>query len=87
VNGKLETWSENKWYPLGPNCSLVILPMKSSCSVLKVMEHDPWGMSAITGQWKISTPIIDSLGSLPISLLSFIPPVLSDLTPRLNALS
>lgn len=46
--------------------------MKSSCSVLEVIEHDLWGMSAIIRQRKISTLIIDSLGFLPTSFLSFL---------------
>lgn len=73
LTGKYETWSENKWPLLCSNCLFVILPMKSSCSVLGVIEHDPWGTSAISKQRKIPPQIIDSLGSLAIPFPSFLP--------------
>lgn len=73
LTGKLETCLENKWPPLYPNCLLVILPMNSSWSVLGVIEHDPWGMSAISRQKKIPTQIIDSLEFLPKSFPSLLP--------------
>lgn len=73
LTGKLETCLENKWPPLCPNCLLVILPMNSSWSVLGVIEHDPWGMSAISRQRKIPTQIIDSLEFLPKSFPSLLP--------------
>lgn len=73
LTGKLETCLENKWPPLCPNCLLVILPMNSSWSVLGVIEHDPWGMSAISRQRKIPTQIIDSLEFLSKSFPSLLP--------------
>lgn len=86
MTGKLETCLENKWPPLCPNCLLVILPMNSSWSVLGVIEHDPWGMSAIWRQRKIPTQIIDSLEFLPKSFPLYYH-VFSDFAVQLNALS